>query len=129
MTFKITKTDNARVMKLADELDDMRTEINDKLDEWRGELSGLLDALNEKREELRGVIEDIQAEKQSEYDDMSEKWLEGDRASPTEDWIAAIEEAQAPVADDFSLELPDDLEFDDEFETLKDEGLPTEPEY
>jgi len=73
MAFKITKTDNARVMKLAGELDEMRTEINDKLDEWRGELSGLLDALNEKREELRGVIEDIQAEQQSAYDDMSER--------------------------------------------------------
>jgi chromosome segregation ATPase len=129
MAFKITKTENARVMKLADELDTMRTEINDKLDEWRGELSGLLDALNEKREELRGVIEDIQAEQQSAYDDMSERWLEGDRASPTEDWIGAIEEAMTPVSDDFSLDLPDDLEFDSEFETLKDEGLPTEPEY
>ena len=129
MAFKITKTDNTRVMKLAGELDDMRTEINDKLDEWRGELSGLLDALNEKREELRGVIEDIQAEQQSAYDDMSERWLEGDRASPTEDWIGALADAEALVSDDFTFELPDEMEFDEEFETLKDEGLPTEPEY
>lgn len=129
MAFKISKSDNARIMKLAGELDEMRTAINDKIDEWRGEMEDLLEFINAKREELRAVIEDVHSEKQGEFDDKSEKWLEGDRGMATEEWLNAIEDAMNPVYDDYTVEMPEELTFDSAFETLKDEGLPSEPEY
>lgn len=129
MAFKITKGENDRIAALLSKLDTSRILINAKLDEYRGEMEGLVEGYNEIREELRGVLEDIHNAKQDEYDDKSDNWREGERGEATYEWLSKLEEAMNTVSDDLTVEIPEDIEFDDEVQTLMDEGLPSEPEY
>lgn len=90
-----------------------------KVDDFGGALSDLRDFITQKHDEF-----------ESEYDDKSEKWQEGDRGMATRSWIDSFE----------SLEL-DDVELEDlpaegedvphvEMDGLDEvENLETEPTY
>lgn len=112
MAFKITCADQRRIEALIEKFDNKKSLVEEALTQ-----------LNEVRDELRGVVEDIKDEMQSQYDDKSEKWLEGDRASPTEDWISDLEEVVSCLEDE--IEMPDTADID----SMLEEGVPCEPEY
>lgn len=129
MTFKISKIEAKRVDQLTAELNRKREAYNDKLCEFRNELEKLADDYNETREELRGFIEDIIAERESAFEDRSDNWKEGDRGLATEQWLDLLRDFESAVSDDLEPEVQEDYEFVDELRQLVDEGLPTEPEY
>lgn len=112
MAFKITKKDQDRIDTLTA-----------KLAEKKQEVDAAVDALNEVRDELRGVIEDIKDEMQGQYDDKSEKWQEGDRASTTTEWIDALGEIVSEL--ETEIETIDLSDLTDKLE----EGVPSEPAY
>lgn len=129
MAFKITKTEHARVASLTANLDRKREEINEKLNEVRTMFQQMLEDFNETREELRGFIEDIISEKESDFEDKSDNWRDGDRGQATDSWIESLRDVETALQDDLEVEIPEDIEFTDELRTLLDEGLPSEPEY
>lgn len=128
MAFKISKAEQKRIDEIVQRLNSKFDDINGILEKARSEIENELVEYNEIREELRGVIEDIHAEKQEEYEDKSENWQEGDRGQATYQWLETLEEHTNAVGEDFEVEI-EDIEKPDYLGTLADEGLPLEPEY
>jgi hypothetical protein len=63
---------------------------------------------NEARETLRTLLEAEAEDQQSQWDEMSEKWQEGERGEQVSEWIASIQEA-ADI-DELELDRPDELD-------------------
>lgn len=137
MAFKISKTDQKRINDAVDKFTDQKGKVdiavsdyNEAVNEARGRVDDELSVLNDARSELAGILDDIHSEMQDQYDDMSEKWLEGERADPTQTWIDAIDEIKSEIDDDIMIEEALDMEFDiSDLETKLEEGIPSEPEY
>ena len=113
MAFKLDKGDTARKVKLVEELQEARGELEDAVSVYNAavaELKAPLDAAVEKYndvlEEARGFAEDIGNTADGEFDDKSEKWQEGERGQAAREWIDARQQA---AFDAYEIEYPDEL--------------------
>ncbi len=137
MAFNIAKKDQKRIEEIIDLLKTQEQAIqtavfdyNEVVNEARGKVDDELAVLNEIREELRGVIEDIHSEKEGEYDDKSDNWRDGERGEATREWISVIEEFKSELENEIEIEAVEDMVFDISDLTDKlDEGVPSEPSY
>lgn len=129
MAFKITKAEEKRIAEIAGRLSAKFDGINAIIEKMKSEIDDELVEYNEIREELRGVLEDIHSEKESEYEDKSDNWREGDRGEATYSWIEGLSDIMNEFADDLELDLDLEIDKPDELTKLLDEGLPAEPEY
>lgn len=116
MAFKLTK-------KLREEIDACVTasetarealvaaveKFNDALAEAKTAVEEAQSKYNEELQQTRDALEGIADDMQSEYDDKSEKWQEGDRASSVSEWIDTIRDALSEF-EDADITLPDDIE-------------------
>ena len=115
VTFRITSDQKKKRDKLKDDLREKGKAIMDAVQ-----------AYNELLEDCREFINsDIVGHFQDEYDAMSEKWLEGERAEATQQWLDTLSEADYALTD-----LDDGLTDDQLEETVAVlDDLPDEPEY
>jgi len=110
---KFSKADIERIGDLRGKLRDKADEIEaafEPLAAMISNLNDLITAYNEIVTEANGVIEDIANEVQSEIDDKSEKWQEGERGSAIIEWqnelagfmledVEAIDVPEVPTLD------------------------------
>ena len=114
MTFKITKQTHARLISLATKASEQLAAIGNV----RSELNGTLT-------ELAVILSDERDQAQSDFDDKSETWQEGDRGSAVADWITRLDELVDNVE---ALPETDDLEEIENF-MPEIEDLETEPSF
>jgi hypothetical protein len=133
MAFKLSKSDIARRDELTEavrnarsELDDEINAYNEKLGELKAEVETALNAYNEKLADLKSWAEDIASEADSEWNDKSERWQEGDKGEAARTWI---DEWQGFSAEDIEIEWPEDVSIDTMDDAADDvEQLPEEAE-
>lgn len=125
MAFKLSKTEETRrddyVMQLNELAGKVQDEIaifNAAVDELKNSVEAALAAYNEVLVEAGGFAEDIASTADGEFDDKSERWQEGDKASEAREWIDAwqgidfgeIEFTYPEALDDFEPEHATELD-------------------
>jgi hypothetical protein len=141
MAFKIDKRDAKRIEDLADRLGEQREGIDNLIDvinefiaDRVGDLNLRIVDYNDTLGEARGVIEDIHSQADSDYQDKSEKWQDGERGSITKEWIEAVESIKDNDLNDISefdideceIKLSDEVE---DHKVILTENLEHEPNY
>jgi hypothetical protein len=116
MAFKLTRAEEARREALLEKM----TQARDTLDEVTSAQLGVIEdayavineafsPYNEVVEEIRGFVEDIASERESEFDDKSERWQESDRGEAARDWISQWQDAadcDIDVLHELTVEVP-----------------------
>jgi hypothetical protein len=132
MAFKLDKKDKERRDLLVDQLREAWGKIEDAVEVYNIEVSKLradvdkaVSDYNEVIEEARGFAEDVATQAESEYDDKSEKWQQGEKGQSAAAWR---DEWQGLEADALDASWPDDYSIDDPEHADKLEGLPEEAE-
>lgn len=135
MAFKLTRSEENRRDILADKLRDARMILDEAvaaqvaiIEDAYAAINAALVPYNEIVEKARGFVEDIASERDSEWDDKSERWQEGERGEAAREWISQWQDAadcEIETVDDVEV-VTVDLELGDLAEFL--EGLPTEAE-
>lgn len=117
MAFKITKEEDKRLDELAAALD--AAPVNAALEEYNAavvaakeKFEQVLSAYNEKRQEAYEYVEGLRDNFQSEFDDMSEAWQEGDRGQAAQELIDAFDGVLGTLEQELSPEFPDELEIE-----------------
>jgi hypothetical protein len=141
MAFKIDKRDAKRIEDLAYKLGEQREGIDNLIDvinefiaDRVGDLNLRIVDYNDTLGEARGVIEDIHSQADSDYQDKSEKWQDGERGSITKEWIEAVESIKDNDLNDISefdideceIKLSDEVE---DHKVILTENLEHEPNY
>lgn len=136
MAFKLTRAEENRRDMLRDKIADAKMIFDEAME---AELKVIEDALgsinaarttyNETVAEAYGFLDDIINEREGEFDDMSERWQEGDRGEATQSWIESLQEVRDELIDveEIMIDLPDVTGLPDHAEIL--DNLQTEPEY
>lgn len=98
-------------------------DYNDRLAELRSKLEDYINDCDGAISDLRNFVEAVRDEAQSEYDDKSDTWRDGDKGQAVLDWINTFDSISL---EDVDLDLPDDIaevEIDslDEIEALEAE--------
>lgn len=70
----------------------------------------VIDRLNEKRDELHGILDEAASDASTYYDERSEKWQEGDRGSVYSDWKDELQRIAGEIAEEFEVPEYPDLE-------------------
>lgn len=132
MAFKMTKTELASVeaaKKQAAE-DELALEAAiDKMEDARQALSAALETMNVHRGDFAEQLGDIVDRVQSEFDDKSDKWQEGEKAAAVTTWLEALTEAQEQLQNEIEVEV--NVEFTIEppdLDTPNLDEIPTEVE-
>lgn len=115
MAFKLTKAEDARKSELESELEQLQNEATDGLEELRDKIAALVEDFNrefvepltEKINEAYGFVEDIQNERQGDFDDKSERWQEGERGEAAQSWLQEWENGLQGLEAPSPLEMPD----------------------
>lgn len=120
MAFKLTKSEEARRIKLRDDLIEARevmmTEVAQQEDRIRAAVAAInrsFENYNEVLQEARGFVEDIHAERDDEFEERSERWQEGDRGDEAREWLDALQEVIDAMEDIAPVEI-DPFEIDPE---------------
>jgi outer membrane murein-binding lipoprotein Lpp len=118
MPFKLDKQEIARRAKLQEELVELRGKLEDAVSTYNAAVSELQTPVNEALEkynaaveEARGFVFDIANQADSDINEKSEKWQEGDKGQ------AAMEWKDAWASEEFNeveIEFPDELSLPDE---------------
>lgn len=136
MGFKLTRAEENRRDILRDKIADAKADFDQAME---AELKVIEDALgsinaarttyNEIVSEAFGFLDDIVNEREGEFDEMSERWQEGERGEVTQSWIESLQEARDELIDveEIMIDLPDTASLPDHAEVL--DNLQTEPEY
>lgn len=132
MGFKLTKDEAARKAELLLDLQAQYDKLEDAINTYRAEEALLrepvvnaLDAYNELVDAARGFAEDVANRAETEYDEKSEKWQEGDRGEAAREWKDAWDNVNL---DEIEIEWPDELSVDDPGHATELDGLPEEME-
>jgi flagellar biosynthesis chaperone FliJ len=115
VAFKLTKAEDARKSEYEAELETLVGGVEDARNELQEKIQALVEEFNEKHiqplndklEEVRGFVEDIHSERQSDYDDKSEGWQEGDRGQNAYQWLSDWENGLNDLDGMEPLETPD----------------------
>lgn len=137
MAFKITETEQRRINKGAQELEDLRGKLEEGLQAYNkvvkaawNQLQQLVDPYETKARQLHTILEDIKSTAEDEFDDKSDDWKDSDLGEATQEWIETIDEAMTSLED--PVNLPDMEELDAESVLPEDlseiiSNLDTEP--
>ncbi|HEX7634500.1 MAG TPA: hypothetical protein VF427_04360 [Noviherbaspirillum sp.] len=138
MAFKITETEQRRLDKGAQELEDLRGKLEEGLRVYNkavkaawDQLQQLVDPYEDKARQLYAILEDIKSTAEDEFDDKSDDWKDSNLGEATQEWIDTIDEAMTSLED--PVNLPDMEELDAESVLLEDlseiiNTLDTEPQ-
>lgn len=121
MAFKLTKQESKRRDALRDKIAEARIEleevIGDQVNAIEAAYAAINDAIekyNEVAQEAYNFFDDIHSDRESEFDDKSESWQEGDRGQAASAWVEEIydlrdslEDIEEVSFDGFTLEIPD----------------------
>lgn len=119
MPFKIPETDLERLNEGAQELQELRSKLEDGL--WaynqtvkasREKLQALVGPYEDKARELYNVLENIKNEAEEDFDGTSDEWKDTDAGEATKEWIDVLDEAMTSL--DVPLNLPDMEQLDAE---------------
>lgn len=140
---KLSKTQNAELEKVRDELTDQHEKLmvniaetnekiqdavndaNEKIKEIWSDAESQISAYNEAVQAFNTFAQEVASDLQSDFDDKSDKWQESEKGESAQELINTWEEIQIS---EYEADGPDELEADelDELETLDVEDLPTE---
>jgi archaellum component FlaC len=117
MAFKLSKqelaTRDEHVAKLEKawaEIDQAVSTYNEQVEGFKTDVEKAVSNYNEVVVEAKGFAEEVANRFESEYDERSEKWQEGEKGQAA----AELRDAwQAIDMEEISLEWPDDLSIDD----------------
>lgn len=138
MAFKIPDTEQQRINEGAQELQELRTALENGLQDYnetvkaaRDKLQLLVDPYEEKARELYDTLEAIKVAAEDDFDGMSEDWKDSDEGEATHEWIDTLDEAMTSL--DVPLNLPDMEELDPESVLAEDlseiiQSLDAEPD-
>lgn len=132
MAFKLTKAELDRKTQIEGNLTDKIAKLEDGKRELEEAITALVDTfnddyvapMNEALNEAHGFADDIANERQSEYDDKSDRWQEGDRGQGAYSWLSAVESGR-DACDELTFMQSPTLDFDmpdvSEFENIPEE--------
>jgi hypothetical protein len=125
MLGKLTNDETKKVQAEYQATVDTRAALVTAIEEFNGQVAHLFDTVqgainahNEAGEALVETLEGIGSDQRSEYDDKSEKWQEGDRASSINEWIEKFEDAQFEEINIEAPSIPEDEAGDGDFSEL-----------
>lgn len=131
MPFKLTKQELAEKAKHITALVDARSEIdaavekyNEAMQTERETLEKQLEHYEEVLAEAKGWTDDIVNQANDDFAEKSERWQEGDTGTATTEWI---NEWEAALSDEVTIEFPDELTVDWEIHADELEALPDAP--
>lgn len=84
--------------------------FNDTLAQAKETLAAKVEAYNNEKEALASAIESERDQFQSEFDDKSEGWQEGERGQAAEEFIDAITAIVDTLQETLEIEYPEDIE-------------------
>jgi hypothetical protein len=132
MAFKLDKQEKQRRTGLVEDLragagrlEDAVSLYNDEVRKLREPLEAALAEYNQNVEAARGFAEDIASQAESDIDDKSERWQEGERGEAAAEWKGQWENE---VFDEISIDFPEDIEISDADHADKLDALPEEAE-
>lgn len=100
------------VKKLADASAKM-TEIKDKveslIEDTNSKMIDLIALFNDERNTAASILDDLNNEQNSYFDDRSEKWQEGDTGQAYSGWMENVARELERLSDDVVLEVEIDL--------------------
>lgn len=100
------------VKKLADASAKM-TEIKDKveslIEDTNSKMIDLIALFNDERNTAASILDDLNNEQNSYFDDRSEKWQEGDTGQAYSRWMENVARELERLSDDVVLEVEIDL--------------------
>jgi hypothetical protein len=130
MAFKLSKAELEQRSKLIERLNEAHGKLeaaingyNEQVAELREPVEQAVSTYNEELAEAAAFAAQIAESRQGEYDDKSDKWQEGDKASAAADWISEWENFEA---DEIEIEWPDELELPDTGHSENLEGIAEE---
>lgn len=136
MAFKFTRAEENRRDILRDKIADAKMTFDEAMeaelkviDDALGSINAARTTYNETVAEAFGFLDDIINEREDEFEEMSERWKEGDRGETTLTWLESLQEARDELIDveEIMIDLPDVAGLPDHAEVL--DNLQTEPEY
>lgn len=92
---QISQKDKGRLREAHERLTELREEAVAVCDEVRAKLDAILQKIEDEREAIHGLVEDLASEAQSYFDEKSEKWQDGDAGQQYQEWISELEGAAA----------------------------------
>lgn len=119
MSFKLTKTEEARFTTLHEEVEKQRSVLEEVVSTAQAEIDNAVETINaariefnEKLEAFRQFIEEKASDFRTEADEKSDKWRDSDKGTEVEEWIGEweavsledIEDVEVPAIE---LEYPD----------------------
>lgn len=135
MAFKLSKAERAELDSFATRLSKENADLTAVLEEQGAiieaayeRINGAIDTYNGVLADAHSFIEDISQEAQSEFDDKSERWQEGDRGSEVQEWIESLDNACSEMEEleQFAFETPS-IDLADHADLINQ--LPNEPGY
>lgn len=100
----IPAADWKRLSKLGDEIEALKAQFEEA---WQTTMAPILDAMNEKRDEARGVLDDFVNAAEDWRNERSEKWQESDAATEHESWLSDVSSVRDTLENEQEEEMPD----------------------
>lgn len=117
MAFRISKTARAGIdealtafAKAGTDLESAVSGYNDAREQHWAEIDTAQSAYNDARQQVIDLLEAEADQAQSEYDDKSEKWQEGDKASAVSEWIDHLRAVVADDVEEAQIDEPPEIE-------------------
>jgi F0F1-type ATP synthase membrane subunit b/b' len=108
---KIDKRSMTAITGAAEKLDALLADYELEREIASAKFGQMIDAINDAREELRGMLEDEANAAEAYADDRSEKWQESDRGQAYNEWKDRLRSLADDAATDF--EGPEFTEIDE----------------
>lgn len=131
MTFKFSEgqiteyeTHEAKAQELISEVERAVQAYNDGLEELKLKVEEALVSYNEGITEIHEWLGETISDFQSEFDDKSERWQEGNKGSAVTEWIDRLQ-TLCNSFESFDLDFPDAIDVD---LPSFDETIPYEPD-
>ncbi len=123
---KIKQKDSDRLCIEGQKVESLYDELDTCLAEARGKVTELVAAINEARQEVHGILDDLVTEVDAYYDERSAKWQEGDKGQSYDEWRQELTQTRDEMDEDLELEIPEDPDRPDWLAQVI-EGIQTEP--
>jgi hypothetical protein len=134
VAFQLTKAELKERDEMVASVKEKQTALNTAIEEYNetvneawGKLEDYVNEFNGALSDLRDFVEQAKDRLTGEYDDKSEKWMEGEKGTAVRIWIDTF---GSIMIDDFDPDPPSEVDRLDDIEGLDEvENLETEPNY
>lgn len=100
----IPAADWKRLGKIGDDIEKLKAQFEEA---WQSTMVPILEAMDEKREEARVVLDDFVSAAEDWRSERSEKWQESDAASEHESWLNDVSEVRDTLENEQEAEAPE----------------------